>query len=187
MTLPSSKDMTEPVSKQFLLPNTRQSIKSSVEELLDFIVNQLPATVNKESISFKVEVILIELLTNGIKHAGTKETFLDITVDDKSINIDKKDFGNRYQPGNITSLLIHDPGYRELLTKDGLHSMYAVVMSDTQIKFVCEEVDDEDSPLDVSNLMEHFGLLIITKASDNFTYEYDIAKGLNTFSVYIKV
>jgi hypothetical protein len=48
-------------------------------------------------------------------------------------------------------------------------------------------VDDQDSPLDVSNLMEHFGLLIITKASDNFTYEYDIAKGLNTFSVYIEV
>ncbi|WP_214071955.1 hypothetical protein [Mucilaginibacter sp. dw_454] len=178
--------MAEPVSKQFLLPNSRQSIKSSVEELLDFIVKQLPDHVNKEAISFKIEVILIELLTNGIKHAGTKETFLDITVSEKNIHIDKKDFGNRYQPGNITSLLIYDPGYRELLTKDGLHSMYAVVESDTQIKFVCEEMDD-DTPLDVGNLMEHFGLLIITKASDSFTYEYDIAKGLNTFSVFIEL
>jgi hypothetical protein len=179
--------MAEPVSKQFLLPNTRQSIKSSVEELLDFIVRQLPANVNKDSISFKIEVILIELLTNGIKHAGTKETFLDITVDDKNIHIDKKDFGNRYQPGNITSLLVHKPGYRELLTQDGLHSMYAVVETDTQIRFVCDEVNDEDTPLDVSNLMEHFGLLIITKASDNFTYEYDIDRGLNTFSVNIEL
>lgn len=177
--------MAESASKQFLLPNTRQSIKSSVEELLDFIVKQLPATVNKDSISFKVEVILIELLTNGIKHAGTKETFLAITVNENSIYIDKKDFGNRYQPGNITSLLIHDPGHRELLTKDGLHSMYAVVENPSQIRFICEEIDDESVPLDVSNLMEHFGLLIITKASDNFTYAYDIDKGLNTFSVQI--
>ncbi|MES2377173.1 MAG: hypothetical protein V4553_11370 [Bacteroidota bacterium] len=176
--------MAEPVSKQFLLPNTRQSIKASVQELLDFIVNHLPAQVNKEGISFKIEVILIELLTNGIKHAGTMETFLDITIDEKAINIDKKDFGNRYQPGNITSLLIHDPGYRELLTQDGLHSMYAVVESDTKIQFVCEEVND-DAVLEVSDLMEHFGLLIITKASDRFTYEYDIDMGLNTFSVWI--
>lgn len=176
--------MANPVSKQFLLPNTRTSIKASVQELLDFIVNQLPADVNKDSVSFKIEVILIELLTNGIKHAGTKETFLDITVDGPSINIDKKDFGNRYQPGNITSLLIHNPGHRELLTKDGLHSMYAVVESDTRIKFTCEEVNDDEA-LDVNDLMEHFGLLIITKASDNFTYEYNIEMGLNTFSVQI--
>lgn len=179
--------MAEPVSKQFLLPNTRQSIKSSVEELLDFIVKQLPEGVNKESINFKTEVILIELLTNGIKHAGTKETFLDITVGDTSIHIDKKDFGNRYQPGNITSLLIHDVGYRELLTQDGLHSMYAVVESDTEIRFVCEEVNDEGAALDVNNLMEHFGLLIITKASQSFTYAYDIDRRLNTFSVYIEL
>ncbi|MFD2144890.1 hypothetical protein [Mucilaginibacter antarcticus] len=176
--------MANPVSKQFLLPNTRQSIKASVQELLDFIVNQLPADVNKDGVSFKIEVILIELLTNGIKHAGTKETFLDITIDDHNINIDKKDFGNRYQPGNITSLLVHNPGHRELLTKDGLHSMYAVVESDTRIKFICEEVDD-DEVLDVNDLMEHFGLLIITKASDSFTYEYNINMGLNTFSVHI--
>lgn len=179
--------MAEPVSKQFLLPNTRQSIKSSVEELLDFIVKQLPAGVNKEAVSFKIEVILIELLTNGIKHAGTKETFLDITVDGSSINIGKKDFGNRYQPGNITSLLIHDPGYKELLTQDGLHSMYAVIESENQIRFVCEEVDHEGGQLDVNNLMEHFGLLIITKASDSFTYEYDIDKGLNVFKVNIEL
>ncbi|GAA4097327.1 hypothetical protein [Mucilaginibacter panaciglaebae] len=178
--------MAESVSKQFLLPNTRQSIKSSVKELLDFVINQLPAGANKDSISFKIEVILIELLTNGIKHAGTKETLLNITVDGKSIHIDKKDFGNRYQPGNITSSL-QSPGYKELLTQDGLHSMYAVVESEAQIRFVCEEVDDENALIDVSNLMEHFGLLIITKASDNFTYEYDIAKGLNTFSVYIEI
>lgn len=176
--------MANPVSKQFLLPNTRQSIKASVQELLDFIVNQLPAEIDRDSVSFKIEVILIELLTNGIKHAGTKETFLDITVDGSHINIDKKDFGNRYQPGNITSLLIHNPGHRELLTKDGLHSMYAVVESDTRIKFTCEEVNDDES-LDVNDLMEHFGLLIITKASDNFTYEYNIDMGLNTFSVQI--
>jgi hypothetical protein len=178
--------MANPVSKQFLLPNTRTSIKSSVQELLDFIVNQLPAHINKDGISFKIEVILIELLTNGIKHAGTKETFLDITVDENLINIDKKDFGNRYQPGNITSLLVHDPGHKELLTKDGLHSMYAVVESDTRLKFTCEEVNDEEA-LDVNDLMEHFGLLIITKASDNFTYEYDIDMGLNTFSVQISL
>ncbi|MCC8425414.1 hypothetical protein [Mucilaginibacter sp. UR6-11] len=177
--------MAQPVSKQFILPNTRQSIKSSVQELLDFVINHLPAHIDKEVISFKIEVILIELLTNGIKHAGTKETLLDITIDDKSINIDKSDFGNRYQPGNITSLLIHDSGYKELLTKDGLHSMYAVVENDTRIKFVCEEEGDDDTVIDVSNLMEHFGLLIITKASDNFTYTYNIELGLNTFSVLL--
>jgi hypothetical protein len=176
--------MAEPASKQFLLPNTRQSIKASVQELLDFIVNHVPAHVNKEGVSFKAEVILIELLTNGIKHAGTMETFLDITIDEQAIYIDKKDFGNRYQPGSITSLLIHNPGYRELLTQDGLHSMYAVVESDTKLQFVCEEVND-DAALEINDLMEHFGLLIITKASDRFTYEYDSDMGLNTFSVLI--
>lgn len=178
--------MANPVSKQFLLPNTRQSIKSSVQDLLDFIVNQLPATIDKDGVSFKIEVILIELLTNGIKHAGTKDTFLEITVDESHISLDKKDFGNRYQPGNITSLLVHNPGHRELLTKDGLHNMYAVVQSDTCLKFTCEEVND-DEDLDVNDLMEHFGLLIITKASDAFTYEYNIEQGLNTFSVQIAI
>jgi anti-sigma regulatory factor (Ser/Thr protein kinase) len=150
--------MAQLASKQFLLPNTRQSIKPSVQEVLDFVINSLPAGINAEGISFKIEVIIIELLTNGIKHAGTIETFLDVTI--------------------------NDVGHRELLTKDGLHSMYAVVESDTQIRFVCEE-ENGDEVLDVTNLMEHFGLLIITKSSDTFTYEYDVDTGLNTFSVII--
>jgi anti-sigma regulatory factor (Ser/Thr protein kinase) len=176
--------MAQLASKQFSLPNTRQSIKPSVQEVLDFVINSLPAGINAEGISFKIEVIIIELLTNGIKHAGTIETFLDVTINEDNINIDKKDFGNRFHPGNITSLLVYDVGHRELLTKDGLHSMYAVVESDTQIRFVCEE-ENGDEVLDVTNLMEHFGLLIITKSSDTFTYEYDVDTGLNTFSVII--
>jgi hypothetical protein len=178
--------MAELASKQFLLPNTRQSIKASVQEVLDFVIHSLPAGISTDGISFKTEVIIIELLTNGIKHAGTIETFLDVTINDDSIHIEKKDFGNRFHPGNITSLLVYDPGYKELLTKDGLHSMYAVVESENQIRFVCEEADD-DTPLDVSAIMEHFGLLIITKSSDTFTYHYDIDSGLNTFTVRIKL
>lgn len=168
---------------QFFLPNTQQSIVPSVKNILGFINSNLQKDNIADDVSFKAEVIIIELLTNSLKHAGNTETFIDVIIDKESILIKKKDFGNRFNPGNITPLLLK-PGYRAQLSKDDLHSMYAVVESADQIRFICEEIN-KDGPLAFNGIIEHFGLLIITKTADEFIYQYDNTLGLNCFNVRI--
>lgn len=175
--------MSGSIVHQFFLPNAQQSIVPSVKNILGFINSNLQKDTIADDISFKAEVIIIELLTNSLKHAGNTKTFIDVIIDKESILIKKKDFGNRFNPGNITPQFI-TPGYKAQLSKDDLHCMYAIVESEDQIRFTCEEINKE-GPLAFNEIIEHFGLLIITKTADEFIYQYDNTSGLNCFNVRI--
>lgn len=156
---------------------------ASVKKILDFINMHLPVHAIAEEINFKAEVILIELLTNAIKHTTDAEVFMQVFIYGESLIIEKTDFSSPFDPDNI--ILANNTGCRVSISKDSLHTIYAIVESESRIRFVCEENSDTGI-LDVNNVMEHFGLLIITKSANEFTYQYDRLSGLNTFRANIQ-
>lgn len=176
--------MADQIFNQFLLPNSRLAMAASLREIIDFINRHLPADVSAADIDFKVDIIVTELLTNALKHVKNAETLIRVYIDDKTLTIEKTDFGTPFNPNNFIEILKHPAGYKLMLTKDDLNAMYAVVEKENMVRFVSEDGADVDAP-NLDDLMEHFGLLIITKSSSEFTYHFDPTSGLNTFNVII--
>jgi two-component sensor histidine kinase len=178
--------MPATISNTFIFSNSSQSLVTSLRQILDFISGNLPRHTDAANINFKVKVIIAELLNNALKHAGNTKTSFHIFIDNKNIRIEKADFGNRFNPGTLTTLTADNKGLKVQLSSDALHRLYAFIETETQIRFFCEENENSNMP-DINAINEHFGLLIITKSADDFTYQYDQTSGLNTFTVCLKL
>jgi anti-sigma regulatory factor (Ser/Thr protein kinase) len=126
-----------------------------------------------------MEMVITELLTNAIKHTGDTEIAVSISISNEYLIIEKSDHGNPFNPNDFLSQLTNT-GSKIQLSQDDLYSIYALIENDNQVRFTCEE---NKTALSFVDIMEHFGLLIITRAADEFTYRYDPATGLNTFRV----
>jgi anti-sigma regulatory factor (Ser/Thr protein kinase) len=172
--------MPYPIDIKFVL-SENQSLITSINQIFDFVQSSLPRYAISKSIDFKARFIITELLTNAIKHAGKTETCLKISIDCEYIRIEKTDFGN---PFKLPLTLNGSAESRVRLSGDSFHSMYAIAEGSV-VRFICEEYVQTDNP-GINEIMEHFGLLIITKSADEFTYQYDNFSGLNTFIVLLK-
>lgn len=179
--------MQDQLSKKFELSVANEPLTKSLKQVLGFIGSLLPVYPEIEQILFKSKIVVTELLTNAIKHSGPSETMLRVVFNNTSeVTIEKTDFGNRFNPGNKISRLKTTGENIVQLSKDSMHSIYAVKEENNFIKFVCEDRSDDNTP-NVNAIEEHFGLLIITKAADEFTYHYDEQSGLNTFTTVLKL
>lgn len=178
--------MPDLIAKKFLPDNNKGSLTTTLKEIIEFVNNHIPGNLSYESIMFRVKVIVTELLNNAIKHVKNSETTIYVLIDGENIILKKTDSGDPFGLNN-GFLLINSPrGTKVQICGDALHCVYALFENEYQIKFCCED-KLTDNMTDLNVLMEHFGLLIITKAADIFTYEYDVPTGLNTFSASIRL
>lgn len=178
--------MSGKVFRQFYLPNTRESMIHSLREIKNFIGEYLPAHAAVGDIAFKVEMVVVELLTNALKHVKDADSHIRVYMDDDWLSIEKTDFGARFNHNNFTDIFNHPVGYKILLNFDELHSIYAVLEKDEHVRFICE-VRKNRNKIDLNYVEEHFGLIIISKSAEEFTYNYDSASGLNRFNVRMKL
>jgi anti-sigma regulatory factor (Ser/Thr protein kinase) len=163
-------------NKQFEFLNNSFSISSDIKLILGFIEDNI---VNKaSSVLFKAKVIITELLTNSLKHSGISNTYIDVSITDVHLIIIKTDLGTPL------SLISKDYSINKNIpiTNDILHTLYAVLNTQYDVSFFCDE-NNMDDVLAVEDIVEHFGLLIITKAADKFTYRYDEHTKENIFKV----
>jgi anti-sigma regulatory factor (Ser/Thr protein kinase) len=175
-----------PVTKTFKISNSTQSQFTSLRWILDFINSNLPRNCDAAEINFKLKSIITELLNNAIKHPGNVETALHILIDNEHIKIDKTDQGKRFNPNNLIPIPNEKSGYSVQLSSDALNSVYAYIETEEFIKFYSED-NNSTNPFDINEIDEHFGLLIISKSADEFTYHHDKQSGLNTFSINLKL
>jgi len=168
------------VNKHFDFYNSGDNIVPALKQMLEFIGTNLPANARNEKMLFKARVILTELITNSLKHSGSSNTSMHIAIKGTDIVIIKTDVGKPL------SLVNNKTEGKVPITNDILHTLYAVTEATNQLYFVCEENKMEDI-LVIDDIVEHFGLLIITKASDNFTYNYDHTTKCNIFKVILTI
>lgn len=164
--------------QQFEFINRSEHLIAVLKQMLHFINYSLPANAAAEDTIFKAKIIITELLTNSLKHSGTGSTLFDIEINDGALIIIKTDYG--------APLSLNSPAKQKVpVTNDILHTLYAVVDDENGIQFICEE-NNMDDILAIDNIVEHFGLLIITKATHQFVYNYDEQTKANIFKALLK-
>jgi hypothetical protein len=172
---------------EFKFDNSADKLVSSLEYMLGHISGCIPAGADTEDLLFRCKVIITELLTNAIKHAGQSSTLFHIGMDEKKLVICKTDNGlplylidaNHHQ-----SVQDKPDHLKKLISADPLSSLYANWESENHIRFTSEEGSLDDF-LSVEEVMEHFGILIITNSSSEFTYTYKKETNANIFRVRI--
>ena len=92
--------MTE-IKRDFTFSNDSLSMYPLLNEIISCLKIHLPS----EHYDFKIsncKQILIELLTNAIKHSNTDITIISICINDASIEITKSDKGRKFYLNNYT-------------------------------------------------------------------------------------
>lgn len=158
----------------------------SLREIRGFISEFLPANVVQREIIFKVEMVVTELLTNALKHVKDADSHIRIYIDEEWLSIEKTDFGTKFNPNNFAEIFNHPVGYEILHSVDELHSVYAVLENDSHVRFTCKPKTHANG-IDPNGVDEHFGMIIISRSAEEFTYNYDADSGLNRFNVRIKL
>lgn len=166
------------MTRQFEFITGSNNLTSSLKEMLEFINDNLVANVPAINLLFKSKIILTELLTNALKHSFSRYTLIDVTVEDHSIIITKSDHG---MPLSLITYA-NSSETRIPITHDILHTLYAIPEGKDAIRFGCEESTMKDLD-EVQQIVEHFGLIIITKAADKFVYHYCAQTKANKFTV----
>lgn len=178
------------LTNAFLFNNTTKNLYSTLVQVIDFIESNVPAC--SEQLTTRCKLIMTELLTNGIKHCNGSETVIEILFNNANIQILKIDtckplflepFENRDAMQWPLSKITSD---KVVVYCDEMCCLYAHIENVNTASFTTEDLRVEIPPRP-TDILEHFGLMIITKASDCFLYRYNSEKKSNTFEVTIKL
>lgn len=177
------------VHKQFDFQVADHEMRPFITDAGDWIARHLPSGKEEEALLFRCGLILSELITNAIKHSLIGEIILDITMDLHGIEIKRIDHGKRfflinenqaeYYPLNDTQ-----KGQQITVFKDNMYGLFALVKNPFLIEFQLEEY--VNAIPEIKDLLEHFGLIILTKSSSRFTYAFDPDTHTNVFAVWVK-
>lgn len=167
-------------TRQFEFSNRIDSLTAVLKRILKFINDTSPTETEVAALLFKAKIIIIELLTNSLKHSNSESTLIHVNMDEKGLIITKLD------NGNPLSLLADTNSSQQKIpvSNDILHTLYARSKMKDQIHFSYEENKMNDI-VKTNDIVEHFGLLIITKAADEFIYTYSHQTKENAFIVTI--
>lgn len=183
--------MTE-IKKEFMFSNDSLAMYPLLNEIISFLKIHLPSDYYAFKIS-NCKQILIELLTNAVKHSNADSTIIHVKLTGKLIEITKTDKGRKFYLNNYTSwpplswpLERKYIGEKIKIYEDDISNLYAIIKNENRIVFDVEEypINKVNSS---SNLLEHYGLLIMAKFSNEFYYVYNPESNTNQFTTIINV
>lgn len=166
------------------IPNQLHDYKSFIDNCCVFIGDVSDVSKNfAETAKFKL--VIMELLTNAIKHGGTS-SFIEIDKLSNQLIIRKIDEGNKFSFKDFHSDNIHRfpldilPGTKVTALLGNNYKLTLLVKSQHILEFLEPEEIDYHSIMDIP---EHFGLMIIRQCCDVFHYHYDEQSNQNIFEV----
>jgi len=175
--------MKEPLPKQIgiKIPKTAEGILPYVNEVLGLLHQHIELSEDKVR---KIKLIIIELVTNSIKHSKDDNALIEFTFNHPTLTIQKVDKG----------LQIEFAGDSEQIPFVELDRTIQVHLSESQqhhIKIIdpyrFKFVDNYQEGMSIEFMPEHFGLYIITLASDSFIYEHNPESLENRFIVHLNL
>ncbi|SEI99441.1 hypothetical protein SAMN04487995_2929 [Dyadobacter koreensis] len=176
--------------KTFIFRNQAEGLASIVRSCVDYIEEQNEFLCVPEDIHPKIKWTITELLINGAKHSGSAESELVFTFALDHLLIEKVDSGNPLHlvvNGETVELswpLIENLKNQHFeVYRNGMDSLQIYTENSEIAHFRVHELEDEEMPMLLVNTSEHFGLMIIAKASDKFSYAYRSETGQNIFSI----
>ena len=130
----------------------------------------------------RIKLILIELVTNSIKHSSDEKGLIKLIIHHPSITIHKVDKGLHIELK--TESLPFQEVNKTLKVSFSEQNNHQIKVLD---KYKFQFLDPFKEQLSLDYLPEHFGLYIITLASDKFIYQYDPELKENSFIVSINL
>ncbi len=163
-----------------------KKIPNSSEELSDYVNYVLQSL--EEQITFcnkvkrNIKLILVELVTNSIKHSNDAEAHIRVSFNHSTLTIQKIEKGLQIQFGSDTQQIpFVDVNKTIQVSFSEKKKQHIKVINDYEFEFV----DAYQEDLTLNEIPEHFGLYIITLASDRFIYQHDPYSKENRFIVNI--
>lgn len=156
--------------------------------ILDYICQVISAL--KERIELDVatvrniKLILVELVTNSIKHSNDDEALIELSIDHPTLTIQKVDKGLQIKfAGEAHKIPFVDVNKTVMVSFSDSKKHHIKILDKYQFKFL----DAYKEGISIDYMPEHFGLYIITLASDSFVYQHDPKLQENRFIVNLKL
>jgi anti-sigma regulatory factor (Ser/Thr protein kinase) len=169
--------------------------KHNASELLPFLIETgqhiqdiLPMAIDTNNLLHKCKYIITELCTNAIKHSGLPQTTFDIYIENSHLIIKRYGSGLPFYANAVDNnrlLIPHAVKGTVTLTEDDISKLCVQRIDEHSVRFFVEDANMPDIA-ERQSMGEHFGLIIICRSSDNFTYTR-LPDALNIFSVSIRI
>src|SRR5215217_34147 len=156
------------------------------DEILSFTKSALAEIMKCKELDIdhqrRIKIILVELVTNSIKHSLNTDSQIKLIIDHPSLTIQKLEKGLQIEFTSSEQQIPFeeiDKTIKISFSKENKHHIQ------TLDKYKFKFLNPFAEGLDIEHMPEHFGLYIITLASDSFIYQYDPESKENRFTVNI--
>jgi anti-sigma regulatory factor (Ser/Thr protein kinase) len=169
----------KPFKLQLQVPRNPNEIQGDIKDILKSLSEKIFIGLKLER---NLKLIFTELITNSIKHAPDGFSHLQVTIKDSEILIQKTDKGSQIK---FTQQLLPFEEVNKVIdvTFPNENNCQIEILDKYRFKFL----DPYKMEIRLDHLPEHFGLYIITLASDNFIYEYNPELKENYFIIMLKI
>jgi len=162
------------------IPDNPDDIQSYIFRVLLELGKYITLT---QELERKVKLILIELITNSIKHSTDPDALLQLTINHPKLTIEKIDVGLQIVFESAEQIPFKEINKTLQVSFSENNSHDIKVTDHYKFKFL----DSFKDNISINNFPEHFGFFIITVASDSFEYEHDPESKKNTFIVQVNL
>jgi hypothetical protein len=131
----------------------------------------------------RIKLILMELVTNSIKHSADPDASIRLTINHPQLTIEKVDVGLQIRFKSKEQIPFKEIDKTVKISFSERNTYDIKIMDEYRFKFI----DTFKDHMDINHMPEHFGLYIITMASDSFEYHHNPESKENTFIVNVNL
>jgi hypothetical protein len=171
---------SSPTTIGLRIPDNPDDIQSYIFEVLGELGKYITLT---KALERRIKLILVELITNSIKHSTDPDALLQLTINHPQLTIEKIDVGLQivFEGAEQIPFKELDKTLQISFSENNSHDIK--VTDHYKFRFLDNFKDD----MSINHFPEHFGFFIITVASDSFEYEHDPILRKNTFIVQVNL
>jgi hypothetical protein len=164
--------------------NINLKIPKEPDGILDYVNQVLSALQERialeEGVVRNIKLILVELVTNSIKHSNDDNALIELSINHPTLTIQKVDKGLQIEfAGDSHKIPFVDVNKTVMVRFSESKKHHIKILDRYQFKFL----DAYKEGITIDYMPEHFGLYIITLASDSFVYQHDPKLQENRFIV----
>jgi len=180
------------LAKEFIFYAQPQELYPLQSEIIDVIREKIPSKFS-ENVEARCKMIVTELLTNALKHSNVPQSLITLLIADQKITLCKSDTGDPFYlaPWNEREAIkwpapesLH--GDNVVIYEDDMCRLLGLIEDSYKITFFTEDLPVIIPPRP-KNLLEHFGLMILAKSADEFTYQFDPLNKTNVFKASVLI
>jgi hypothetical protein len=163
-------------------------IPKHVDEVFSFTKAVLATIMEHKELDLaqqrRVKMIMVELVTNSIKHSTDENSSIKLVIDHPTVCIEKFEKGLKIEFSSTTQQIPFEEIDKTIKISFSEENNHHIQTLDRyKFKFLNPFVEG----LSLDQIPEHFGFYIITLASDSFVYQYDPVMKENRYTVNLNL